>query len=185
MYNELVASLAEPSTRLRVSIQLREALPESLEALLHGLANGAPSVRRWSALVLDHAPHDARVEEALRRATKDRNRKVRRAALHALACAHCKPDGCLTTDGIGFLVEALLNDRSLTVRRNAAGLLMWGEPGERVTEAFQYMLTTENDQILRERAAIYLASRDIPREGRAHSDWWPEWSQRIRELLAS
>ena len=186
MYDEWVASLVEPSTRHQVTNRLREALPLSCDALLAGLVNGVPSVRRWCALVLDHAPHDQRIEEALRQATKDRNRKVRRAALHALACAHCKPDGCLTTDGVAFLVEGLLHDRSLALRRNCAGGLMWGhDENKQVIEAFRQVLLDDTDAVLRERAAISLASRDVPREGREHSDWAHEWQQRIQELLAS
>ena len=157
-YSELVASLREPTTRVEVAARLREALPNSCQALLEGLESGPPSVRRWSAVVLDHAPHDSRIEDALQRAATDKNRKVRRAALHALACANCKPDGCLTTDGIGFLVKGLLHDPSLAVRRTCAGNLMWGQAGrgERIVAAFRQVLDADADDVLRERAAIFL-----------------------------
>jgi HEAT repeat protein len=187
VYSELVASLREPSTRLQVAARIREALPESCEALIEGLEDGPPSVRRWCAVVLDHAPHDTRIEQALQRAATDRNRKVRRAALHALACAHCKPDGCLTTDGIGFLVRGLLHDHSLAVRRTCAGALMWGQAGreERIVDAFRQVLATDADQVLRERAATFLASLEVPREGRVYGDWVDEWRRRVAELVAT
>jgi len=186
-YPELVGRLADPTTRLQIAALLREALPESCDALLAGLTDGPPSVRRWCAVVLDHAPHDSRIEEALRRATKDRNRKVRRAALHALACAHCKPDGCLTTDGVGFLVDGLENDRSLAVRRTCAGSLMWGQAGrsDRVVDAFQHVLATASDKVLRERAAIFLASGELPRGDRVFADWAAEWRRRVAELVGA
>lgn len=186
-FSELVTSLREPGTRLEVASRLRDALPESCDALLDGLRSGPPSVRRWCAVVLDHAPHDLRIEDALRRAAADRNRKVRRAALHALSCANCKPDGCLTTDGIGFLLEALLYDQSLAVRRTCAGNLMWGQAGrgERIVAAFRQVLDTDTDETLRERAAIFLASCAFPRDGRIYGEWAGEWARRVTELVAT
>lgn len=186
-YAELVASLAEPSTRRQVAATLRKALPASCDALLDGLANGQPSVRRWSAVVLDHAPHDERIEQALRAAAKDRNRKVRRAALHDLSCGRCKPDGCLSTDGIAFLVDGMLHDRSSAVRRTCAGNLMFGQHGrdDRISDAFRAMLANDTDPVLRRRAAIYLASGDVPRHERPYGEWVREWQRRIAELLAA
>ena len=184
-YEELVANFTEPQTRFEVAAQLRAALPESCDALLAGLKEGPPSVRRWCAVVLDHAPHDERIEEALREASKDRNRKVRRAALHALACAHCKPDGCLTTDGVGFLVDGLLSDRSLAVRRTCAGNLMWGQNGrtDRITNAFRQVLATDTDEVLRKRAAVYLAWCELPRDDRVFSEWASEFGERVTQLI--
>lgn len=183
-YSELVGSLAEPTTRLQVAAQLREALPDSCEALLQGLETGVPSVRRWFAVVLDHAPHDTRIEAALMKASTDRNRKVRRAALHALACAHCKPDGCLTTDGIGIMVDGLLHDRSLAVRRTCAGNMMYGQAGrsERILNAFRHVLANDSDDTLRKRAATYVAFEEVHREGRSHSEWVEELVERIADL---
>ena len=184
-YADSVMRLREPATRFEVATSLRASLPGSVDALLEGLKSGPPSVRRWCALVLDHAPHDARIEEALRAATKDRTRKVRRAALHALACAPCKPDGCLTTDGVGFLVDGLLNDRSLRVRRGCAGELMWGQAGrsDRISAAFRAILKTDADPVLRERAAIFLAWSEVPRSDRPFAEWHEEWRQRIGDLV--
>src|SRR5256885_10639771 len=94
-YESLVAALWEPATRRQVADELRRALPDSCDALLDGLRHGPPSVRRWCAVVLDHAPHDERIEQALVEPAADRNKKVRKAGLHALPCARCKPDACL------------------------------------------------------------------------------------------
>jgi hypothetical protein len=39
--------------------------------------------------------------------------------------------------------------------------------------------------VLRERAAAFLASLDVPRGERAHRDWHADWQRRLEELLAS
>jgi hypothetical protein len=136
---------------------------------------------------LDHAPHDERIEHALVEAASDRNKKVRKAALHALSCARCKPDGCLTTDGVGTLVDAMLHDRSYGVRRNAAGALMWGQHGETetVTKAFRAVLKSETDAELRKRAAWALARQEVPRGDRPFKEWIPDWMARASELSAA
>ena len=186
-YSQLVSSLADPETRWQVADLLRAALPDSKEALLDGLRNGVPSVRRWSALVLDHADHDPEVEDALRLATTDRNRKVRRAALHAMSCAPCKPDGCLTTDGVALLVDSMLHDRSVAVRRTCAGSLMWNQHGRgaNVVRAFETLLASADDHVLRQRAAWFLALSDAPFVKGASREWLPAWKARVAELLAS
>lgn len=186
-YRRMVAALVEPSTRHLLAGRLRAALPGSTDALLEGLRNGAPSVRRWSAIVLDHAPHNDRIEEALRKATADRNRKVRKAAIHALACATCKPDGCLTSDGVGHLVDALLRDRSATVRRTCAGNLMFGQHGrdERVTAAFRQLLDHDADPVLRQRAAMFFAFVDVPRGELSHREWIASLRAHYEELVAA
>lgn len=186
-YETLVAALWEPATRRQVADELRRALPESCDALLDGLRDGPPSVRRWCAGVLDHAPHDERIEAALVEAARDRNKKVRKAALHALSCARCKPDGCLTTDGVGALLDAMLHDRSSTVRRSSAGALMWGQHGdtEAVRTAFRQILASETDTELRKRAAWSLARQEVPRGDRPFNEWVPEWLARATELASA
>jgi len=185
-FENLVATLFEPGARRQVADELRRALPDSCDALLDGLRHGPPSVRRWCAVVLDHAPHDERIEQALVEAASHRNKKVRKAALHALSCARCKPDGCLTTDGVGTLLEAMLQDRSYGVRRSSAGALMWGQHGdtETVTSAFRAVLDRETDGELRKRAAWAVARHEVPRGDRPFKDWIPVWLARATDLAA-
>ena len=186
-YEKLVAELFEPSTRRQVADELRRALPDSSEALLQGLQHGPPSVRMWCAIVLDHAPHNEQIDQALMAAAGDRNKKVRKAALHALSCIRCKPDGCLTTDGVGTLVEAMLHDRSYGVRRSSAGALMWGQHGdsEQVRGAFQTILATETDPELRKRAAWSIARTEIPRGDQPFKEWIPRWQSRVADLISA
>jgi hypothetical protein len=50
-------------------------------------------------------------------------------------------------------------------------------------DAFRDVLATSPNRVLRERAAIFLASQDVPRGERAHREWAPEWRARIEEQL--
>ena len=160
-YEQLVAQLNTDDKRTRVALieQLRALLPDSADAALAGLRDPRPLVRAACAAVLDHADHDDRIERALREATRDPDARVRKSALHSLSCAHCKPDGCVVDDSVDYLVDALLNDSSIRVRRNMAGIMMFGQAGRgpKVTSAFQQLVDHE-DRVLRERASIYLAS---------------------------
>ncbi|MEN3272253.1 MAG: hypothetical protein V7636_1014, partial [Actinomycetota bacterium] len=54
----------------------------------------------------------------------------------------------------------------------------------RIEAAFRTVLASSPQKLLRERAAIFLASRDLPRGERTHREWHPEWKRRIEELLA-
>jgi hypothetical protein len=188
-WDELVGSLDTPNKAdWRATVHtLLMALPASREALLTGLLDDAPMVRAGCAAALDHADQDDVVEQALRQAGADDDARVRRMALHALSCAPCKPDGCLVEDSVAVLVDALLHDPSIRNRRRVAGELMWGQHGRtpEITAAFARILAEETDQKLRHRAATYLASNELPREGRHYGEWVGEWSARIEELEAT
>ncbi|MEY2470118.1 MAG: hypothetical protein QOF21_2816 [Actinomycetota bacterium] len=184
--DELVRSLDTPNkAEWRATVhELLISLPASRNALLDGLLDDKPMVRAGCAAALDHADQDDIVEEALRRAAADRDARVRDMALHSLSCAPCKPDGCLADDSVLVLVDALLNDPTLRVRRKVAGELMWGQHGRSpdVTAAFNRILSEESDRVLRHRAATYIASFELPREGRNYGEWLAEWSSRVAEL---
>jgi len=158
-----------------------------MQQLLDQLRSPLQPERLAASRALDDVPQTPEVERALRDAAiTDPDAMVRKWSLHALICEHCKPDGVCSVDTIGTLVHALLYDRSVKVRTFAAGNLMWHRSGDpRIGAAFRTVLETSPNRVLRERAAIYLASQDVPRGERAHRDWHPEWHARIEELLAS
>ncbi|MCA1845390.1 MAG: sister chromatid cohesion protein PDS5 [Actinobacteria bacterium] len=166
---------------------LLAALPDSVSALLEGLFQGTPVVRAGCAAILDHADHDDRIERALIQALNDPDWRVRKAAVHSLSCADCKPDGCLTTDGIGALINGLLHDPDIRVRKSCAGTMMHGQAGrsDRVTAAFRTVLATSPNKMLRERAATYLVSLEVPRESPATRQYYARRNARLAELLAS
>ena len=158
-----------------------------MQDLLDQLRDPDPKVRVLAAAALDDVPSTPEIEQALRDAARDVDAKVRRTALHSLTCLHCKPDGCLAPSAIDVLVDALLHDRSLGVRRWAAGVTMWGQAGrsDAMIAAHREVLATSDDRLLRERAATFLASCDIPKGDRAHRDWYPEWRVRFDALLGA
>jgi HEAT repeat protein len=155
--------------------------------LLDQLGDPDPELRRLAAVALDDVLATPEIERALRDAARDRDAKVRRAALHSLVCAHCKPDGCLAPSAIDIVIDALLHDPSIRNRRWAAGVTMWQQAGAsvRLVDAYRHVLSNDTDRVLRERAATFLASLDVPRRERAHREWHPHWQRRYEELLAS
>lgn len=188
-WDELVRSLdTADKAEWRATVHtLLTSLPASRHALLEGLLDERPMVRAGCAAALDHADQDDVVEEALRQVTKDRDARVRHMALHALSCAPCKPDGCLVDDSVAILVDALLHDPSIRNRRRVAADMMWGQHGRTpsITAAFAQILAEDTDQKLRHRAATYMASKELPREGRHYGEWVTEWSERVTDLEAS
>ena len=159
----------------------------SIEDLLLQLRDADPELRLRAAVELDDVLATPEVEQGLREAATDVNAKVRRAALHALACAHCKPDGCLAPAAIDIVIDALLHDRSIANRRWAAGITMWGQCGrsESMIAAHREVLATSADRVLRERAATFLASCEIPKGERPHREWLADWQPRFEALLSA
>lgn len=144
-------------------------------------------VRLAAAAALDDLPQTPEIEQALLSATRDVDAKVRRAAMHSLTCAHCKPDGCVAPQHADVVIDALLHDPSVRNRRWAAGMTMFAQLGtsDRLTDAFRTVLATADDRVLRERAASYLAGVEHPRGAQAHGDWLPAWKARVAELLTA
>jgi len=159
-----------------------------VDELLLQLRHPLQAERLAAARALDDVAQTPEIERALRTAAfDDPNPDVRRWSLHALGCAHCKPDGVCSTDVVGAFVHALLHDRSRKVRRFAAGCTMWSQlsQDDRLTSAFRTVLATSDDRVLRERAATYLAALELPRGDRPYREWLAEWEPRREALLAS
>ncbi len=167
--------------------RLRAGLPAVREAMLGAMTSPDWKVRASATAVLDHAEQDAVVEQALRDASRDPDARVRDSAFHSLSCGHCKPDGCLADDSVDVLVDGLLHDPSVRVRRKIAGGMMWGQQGRRppIVEAFREILATDTDLVLRDRAATFLATGDVPRDESPYRDWLPAFTCRKAELLAT
>jgi len=186
---ELLALIASDTKAVRYAAveRLRAALPAIREAMLAAMTSPDWKVRASAAAVLDHAEQDAAVEQALRAASRDTDARVRDSAFHSLSCGHCKPDGCLADDAVDLLVDGMLHDPSVRVRRKLAGGMMWGQQGRRppIVEAFREILTTDTDLVLRDRAATFLATGDVPRHGSHYREWLPAFTLRKAELLTT
>ena len=183
----LLARLAsdDKPDRFAAVERLRELLPGVRDLMLDAMTSADWKVRASSAAVLDHAPQDPAVERALVAAAADPDARVRESAFHSLACAHCKPDGCVVDESVYVLVEGMLHDPSVRVRRKIAGGLMWGQQGTRpvIVEAFRSILDHDDDRMLRERAAAFLAAIDVPRSESPYREWLAAWERRKAELL--
>lgn len=130
-----------------------------VDELLVGLRDASTEIRLAAARGLDDVAQTPDVERALVAASRDDpDPRVRKWSLHALACAHCKPDGICSTDVVGVFVQALRNDRNGQVRRFAAGMMMHGQLGRdrRITDAFE-SVRNHPQRILRERAEWFLS----------------------------
>lgn len=158
-----------------------------VEELLVQLRDPDPLIRFAAAAALDDVPATPEIERALVDASGDADARVRRAAMHSLSCAHCKPDGCLGPAAVDVLVDALLHDPSIRNRRWAAGVTMWNQVGQsdRLVAAYREVMASADDRILRERAAAFLANHDVPRGDRGYREWLADWRPRYDELLAS
>ena len=88
--------------------------PEFRAAAVEGLAHENWRVRRTCALLLDKVDLTAESVAALTRALDDVHQQVRRKAVHALGCEHCKPNGCVP--GVRPAFERAIRDPSALVR---------------------------------------------------------------------
>jgi HEAT repeat protein len=162
-------------------------VPSDVDELLAQLRAPERDVRLTAAIALDDVAATEEIERARRDAARDPDARVRRAAMHSLSCAHCKPDGCLGPGAVEVLVDALLHDPSIRNRRWAAGVTMWTQAGAApaLVAAYREVLASSSDRVLRDRAATFLASLELPRGDRPYRQWRADWQPLKDALLAS
>lgn len=104
---------------------LLKALPaEELRPLaVEGTRHANPRVRRRCCQLLDDLSLAPDTLAALEACTADPDPRVRGAALHALACENCKPDGVCLDQRV--IAERAAGDPSASVRRGVAMNLVW------------------------------------------------------------
>ena len=92
----------------------------------------------------------------------------------------------MADESVDLLVQGLLTDPSVRVRRKIAGGLMFGQQGRGpgVVAAFRTILESDTDRTLRDRAATFVASMDVRRDEMPYREWWPAFLRRKSELLA-
>jgi hypothetical protein len=90
---------------------------------------------------------------------------VRTAALHVLGCEVCKPEGYCGIEGVDLdavYLSHARHDPSRRVRRSAMSAFRWRPALDgAVADAMRNVLTTEQDDALREQAAKVLAYAEI------------------------
>lgn len=146
-YRALVEQLAEKKTRWPAYMALHEAGPAALDATIEGLPHEDWQVRRWCAIYMDHNA-DERALKRLILTLEDPKAKVRRWAVHSIACEPCK-EGEHPLDAVPLLAKRLKEDKSIKVRRTAAlSLLQWATE-KRVRRLLRGILDSEEDMKIR------------------------------------
>jgi len=120
---------------------------EGLNAVKEGMRDSNWRLRMVCTEFLDHFA-DKTCVDALLMALKDGKQDVRRRAFHSIACQTCKKEP-LGLDLVPILLDAISNDRSLKVRRRAAGSLGMQKPDRRAVEPVRAFLAEATDQKLK------------------------------------
>ena len=130
-------------------------------AVLAGLRHADPRVRRGGADFMDHHGTDRCVTPLTATALTDPIPRVRRAAVHSLACQRCKASP-LAPDVIPLLIDRLENDPNPKVRREAAYGLGTQPRDPRAADALRRLLESGNgdDTALRRLAHGALKRQD-------------------------
>lgn len=119
-----VELLGDPDQNQTAFGRLRELPAEDLRPLaIAATRHVNPRIRRRSCQLLDDLALTPESISALEQCAVDPDPRVRRAALHTLACEHCKPDGACLDQRL--IAERAASDRSAKVRRGVAMGLSW------------------------------------------------------------
>jgi HEAT repeat protein len=122
----------------------------ALNAAKQAFGHGNWRVRRHVVGFMDHHADNTCVR-GLIKALKDPNAHVRRSAIHSFSCDACKT-APLSVDVVPYMLDVVLHDRSLKVRRVALGMLGCRRPDPRVIPVVEKILATEKDPALLSRA---------------------------------
>lgn len=137
---QLIELLASPDWRVRQPAfeSLTTQGPAAINDLVQGLKHPHSNVRWWCAQMLDHAADDTCVP-ALFDLLHDPVPRVRRMAVHALACQRCKV-APLQADMTDMLIDFALHDPNLKVRGEAVFGLAFVPADPRVVAALQQVI---------------------------------------------
>ena len=111
----------------RQAYERLQALPseELMVAVVPGLSDANWRVRKQACALLDDVDFTAASLAGLTACLADEVPEVRRAAMHTLACQHCKPEGCVVD--VRGVFERMRDDSSALVRSNVFNPLSWWE----------------------------------------------------------
>lgn len=137
---QLIELLASSDWRVRQPAHdlLPAQGPAAIDDLVQGLKHPSSNVRWWCAQMLDHAADDTCVP-ALFDLLHDPVPRVRRMAVHALACQRCKSTP-LHADMTDMLLDFALHDPNLKVRGEAVFGLAFVPANSRVAESLQQII---------------------------------------------
>jgi HEAT repeat protein len=136
----------------------------TLDEALEKMRDPDPSIRAEATGLLDHLANEQCIGP-LTVALGDPSARVRRLAVHALGCQHCKPEP-LNLDIVGLLVHQALTDPSIRVRRVTVHQLGLQPFDPRAAAALNAILSSDTcDKKLRSNATFALKNQDASMSG--------------------
>jgi HEAT repeat protein len=162
-HEQVVAELAVPHRAGAAYWLLLSRGEAVLDAVLAGLRDEHPDVRYHCARMLDHLLVPKAVSELLS-VLGDPDPRVRRAALHSLACDRCKAGDCrpdaavVLADALRLLVEDL-DPGVRMMAAEVAGLYVHQSPQAR--QALTRAVTTDPSAAVRKKIRWYLPGGPI------------------------
>ncbi len=123
-YSALVEQLAIPHRARAAFWQLRSAGPEAESEVYAGLRHRSNDVRYYCCVILDRYLSPDRVDDVIGM-LGDPDARVRRAALHTLACDRCKEGECRADAAVvlPLAIGLLAHDLNLQVRAIAVEVI--------------------------------------------------------------
>lgn len=125
-FDELVLQLAtrDPQICVPATWALQQAGPSAIPALIRGLTNTHPRIRRNCVDIIDHGGYgaDGRCIEALLPLLHDPVAHIRKAVWHTLFCERCADESkcevkpATQLDQVALLIEVGLNDPNPKLR---------------------------------------------------------------------
>jgi HEAT repeat protein len=163
-----IEELAVPHRAKRAFWHLVISGPDALAATRQGLAHSSPQVRDHCARVLDHLADQYAFDDLLA-VLDDPDPRVRRDALHALACDRCKDNACRPDHRLVLpkATELLLGDPSKHVRAGAAEVVArWVHTDPEAQAALITARDRDPDPSVRKKAGWYAPGGPIHRKTR-------------------
>jgi len=139
-------------------------------AALRGLTHESWRVRRSCSLLLDDLVFTDETIAALQQRLDDEHPKVRKAALHALTCAHCKPDGCALE--LRPLLERMAGDPDRLVRKSVV-TSMWRTEADWAINLLHRFAADDPSAYVRDIAALTLERIERNQRARVTLDALP------------
>ena len=170
-----VAELADPPRARRAYWHLVATGPAALPAVRAGLADPDADVRMYCTQALDHLV-DGDSFPLLVGLLGDEDARVRRHALHALACDRCKTTTCRPekAEVLPAAIATLQGDPDPYVRVAAAEVVgRWTHDDAAATAALTSASTTDPSPVVRKKASWYapggpIYRRTAPKGRRGH-----------------